>query len=67
MDLIPAPEGYAIKLVRDRTPGMINATGEPGELFYGACPPDRVDEFLKLKLGEEVTEFLVWPGRKELR
>jgi hypothetical protein len=34
--LQPAPGGYPIKLVRDRTPAIINASGEPGALFYDA-------------------------------
>lgn len=59
-DLHPAPSGYPIKLVRDGTPSVINASGKPGELFYGAIPQnlDRA-EWLCRKLGEEVIEYLI--------
>jgi predicted house-cleaning noncanonical NTP pyrophosphatase (MazG superfamily) len=45
---------------------MINETGMPGELFYGPCPEDQIDHFLRLKLAEEVAEFLLDGGSKEL-
>lgn len=56
----PAPDGYPIKLVRDGTPAVINDTGKPGELFYGPLvkDADRLD-WLRRKLGEEVTEYLL--------
>lgn len=62
----PAPNGYAIKLVRDRTATIINASGEPGELWYGDSGED-VTRLLRLKLAEEVGEYLVDGGRSELR
>lgn len=66
-DLTPAPDGYPIKLVRDDTPRMINSTGEPGELFYGACQSEEQEShFLRMKLSEEVAEFLLGGGRREL-
>lgn len=59
-DLAPAPDGYAIKLVRDKTPRIINETGKPGELFYALIPDDEERlEWLKKKLAEEVTEYLL--------
>jgi predicted house-cleaning noncanonical NTP pyrophosphatase (MazG superfamily) len=64
--LIPAPTGYPIKLVRDRTPDVLNASGKPGDLWYGDCPPERVGYFLRLKLAEEVGEFLVGGEANEL-
>jgi len=65
-DLPPAPDGYPIKLVRDGTQAKLNPTGEPGDLWYGPCPPERVDRFLRLKLAEEVGEFLVDGSANEL-
>lgn len=65
-DLTPAPAGYAIKLVRDGTPEMINSSGRPGELFYGPCVEDDVRHFLRMKLMEEVGEFLLDSSRKEM-
>lgn len=64
--LTPAPNGYAIKLVRDRTPEILNASGVPGELWYGPCPDGMDKYFLKLKLAEEVAEFLLNGGSDEL-
>ena len=65
-ELKPAPNGYAIKLVRDNTPEIINSTGEPGELFYAsvghATNHLTFDVALKAKLMEEVTEFLLADG-----
>lgn len=60
-------DGYPIKLVRDMTPNVINASGEPGELFYARLPltQDRV-MWLQRKLGEEVTEYLLDGGFNEL-
>jgi predicted house-cleaning noncanonical NTP pyrophosphatase (MazG superfamily) len=64
----PAPNGYPIKLVRDRTPATINATGDPGELFYAplADAADR-GRWLRKKLVEEVGEYLIDGGPAELR
>ena len=64
--LKPRPEGYPIKLVRDFTPEIINNTGEPGELFYAEPPKELVIPFLKRKLSEEVTEYLIDGGVDEL-
>lgn len=66
-ELKPRPDGYPIKLVRDGTPGIINSTGEPGDLFYEILE-DRKEymEALYRKLGEEVTEFLLTKGAEEL-
>lgn len=58
--LTPAPDGYAIKLVRDNTPAIINSSGEAGELFYRYLPDDEERlEWLKKKLSEEVTEYIL--------
>lgn len=66
MKLTPAPEGYPIKLVRDQTPEILNGTGEPGDLWYGECPPGQRLRWLRLKLAEEVGEYLVDRGADEL-
>jgi predicted house-cleaning noncanonical NTP pyrophosphatase (MazG superfamily) len=65
--LQPAPDGYPIKLVRDRTPAIINASGEPGDLFYGPVPAGERHRWLRLKLAEEVGEYLVDGGPREIR
>lgn len=65
-ELTPAPQGYPIKLVRDRTPMIVNATGKPGELWYGSAPREDVVRGLRLKLAEEVGEYLVDGGEQEL-
>jgi predicted house-cleaning noncanonical NTP pyrophosphatase (MazG superfamily) len=70
-ELIPAPAGYAIKLVRDNTPAIINSTGEPGELFYRELDLTTADgwgeylERLVEKIGEETTEVLMSNGQSE--
>ena len=64
-DLQPAPAGYPIKLVRDKTPDVLNGSGEPGELFYGPATGDRM-RWLRLKLAEELGEYLVDGGYAEL-
>lgn len=64
--LTPAPGGYPIKIVRDRTPDILNSTGEPGALWYGPAKGDR-SRWLRLKLAEEVGEYLVDGGFGELR
>jgi predicted house-cleaning noncanonical NTP pyrophosphatase (MazG superfamily) len=64
-ELTPAPEGYPIKLVRDRTAKVINGSGKPGELFYGTLPED-VGPWLRRKLMEGATEYLIDPGVDEL-
>jgi predicted house-cleaning noncanonical NTP pyrophosphatase (MazG superfamily) len=51
-----------MKLVRDRIPDLIRATGQPGS-FHLATPTER-REPLRAKLVEEVNEFLqATPGR----
>lgn len=63
-DLTPAPGGYPIKLVRDKTTDVI---GNSGILFYdNMLPGPAREEWLRKKLGEEVTEFLVHPEVDEL-
>jgi predicted house-cleaning noncanonical NTP pyrophosphatase (MazG superfamily) len=58
--LQPAPNGYPIKLVRDRTPAIINASGEPGALFYDTedLPPAERWPWLRRKLIEECAEYV---------
>lgn len=58
VDLSPMPEGYPIKLVRDRTSDVLNSSGKPGELFYKPLK-DAAQRlrWLKAKLGEEVWEY----------
>jgi predicted house-cleaning noncanonical NTP pyrophosphatase (MazG superfamily) len=57
--LIPAPDGYPIKIVRDRTPEVVNASGEPGTLFYGEFPGSKAEHhaWLRRKLIEEAAEY----------
>lgn len=64
-DLTPAPSGYPIKLVRDGTAAVINESGEPGELFYGPLRANGM-RWLRLKLAEELGEYLVDGGFDEL-
>lgn len=66
-ELTPAPSGYPIKVVRDNTAKIINASGEPGDLFYGPLP-EGADRglWLRRKLSEEITEYLLEPGVDEL-
>lgn len=64
--MTPAPTGYPIKLVRDNTAQILNASGEPGDLWYGPAPDD-CSRWLRLKLAEEVGEYLVDGGVGELR
>jgi predicted house-cleaning noncanonical NTP pyrophosphatase (MazG superfamily) len=69
MALDPAPDGYPIKLVRDYTQRVINPSETPGELWYGPMPFKGTGErqrWLKMKLMEEVGEFLVDGGVSEL-
>lgn len=63
--LAPRPDGYAIKLVRDRTPNIVNATGQPGELFYAPFDGDLLP-LLRQKLIEEVGEYLIGGKLAEL-
>lgn len=39
-ELEPAPEGYPIKLVRDRTAQIVNPSGKPGDLWYRTTPEE---------------------------
>lgn len=61
--LTPAPNGYPIKLVRDRTTDII---GDEGRLFYDHIPAEERGPWLRKKLVEEVAEYLVDPGLDEL-
>jgi predicted house-cleaning noncanonical NTP pyrophosphatase (MazG superfamily) len=54
----PHAKGYPIKIVRDRTPEIINSTGEPGDLFYGCVPPEERPSWLRRKLIEEAAEYV---------
>lgn len=66
VDLRPAPTGYPIKLVRDGTPAVLNGSGEPGELWYGSVEEEDRMRWLRLKLAEELGEYLVDGGLDEL-
>ena len=57
-ELTPAPCGYPIKLVRDRTPEIINSTGDPGALFYDHIKPAERARWLRRKLIEESAEYM---------
>lgn len=65
-ELRPAPRGYPIKLVRDKTPEIINSTGVPGALWYAPLEEGQVEWLLK-KLTEELGEYLIDGGWDELR
>lgn len=65
--LQPAPDGYPIKLVRDRTAAIVNPSGEPGSLWYGGAQKSDYVRLLRLKLAEEVGEFLVDGSVAELQ
>ena len=65
----PSPHGYPIKLVRDGTPDILNASGDPGDLWYQRLEVGDSEmriRLLRLKLTEEVGEFLVDGGIDEL-
>ena len=68
--LTPAPKGYPIKIVRDRTPEIINKTREPGKLWYERAPEGLFDpkllKALRQKLIEEVGEYLLGGSTNEL-
>lgn len=58
-ELTPAPKGYAIKLVRDDTPRIINGSGQPGGLFYREVASyEERSKWLRRKLIEEAAEYL---------
>lgn len=63
--LVASPDGYAIKLVRDRTAAILNPSRVPGELFYGPTDDDR-GPWLRAKLLEEVGEYLEARSVEEL-
>jgi predicted house-cleaning noncanonical NTP pyrophosphatase (MazG superfamily) len=64
--LTPAPDGYPIKLVRDHSPQILNPGGFAGKLWYRPAKEEEISRFLRLKLAEEVGEFLVDGGADEL-
>lgn len=66
--LHPAPDGYPIKLVRDKTSDVVNASGNPGALFYGPLEAQERDlpKWLRKKLLEEVGEYLTDRSLSEL-
>lgn len=65
-ELKPAPKGYPIKLVRDRTEQIINGSSAPGDLFYDELPAESRPLWLRAKLMEEATEYLLAPAPDEL-
>jgi predicted house-cleaning noncanonical NTP pyrophosphatase (MazG superfamily) len=62
-DLTPAPNGYPIKLVRDKTTDII---GDEGRLFYDRISFTESVPWLRKKLVEEVAEYIVAPAEDEL-
>ena len=64
-DLRPAPDGYSIKLVRDGTQAVINASGVPGDLWYGPVRGE-LAPWLRRKLIEEAAEYVEGPSLAEL-
>lgn len=60
-DLVPKPNGHPIKLVRDRTPDVVNSSGEPGSLFYRKYDGlhGTYAKWLRQKLIEECAEYVV--------
>lgn len=67
MPLTPHPDGYPIKIVRDRTAEIVNPSGDPGELFYGPLlEGESRAKWLTRKLGEEAIEYVQEPGVGEL-
>jgi predicted house-cleaning noncanonical NTP pyrophosphatase (MazG superfamily) len=62
-ELIPAPNGYPIKLVRDRTTDII---GDEGRLFYDNVSLVAALPWLRKKLVEEVAEYIVEETPSEL-
>lgn len=65
-ELVPAPDGYPIKLVRDRTPEIINGTGQAGALFYTHIPAGERGPWLRRKLIEEAAEYMETASLDEL-
>lgn len=61
------PKAYPIKLVRDGTPDIVNASGKPGSLLFAGASPSARHALLQKKLMEEVAEYLVDGGVDELR
>lgn len=65
--LRPRPDGYPIKLVRDKTAAIINSSGRPGDLWYAELADDESRmKWLRKKLVEEVAEYVVDGGDEEL-
>lgn len=66
MALTPAPDGYPLKIIRDKTTDII---GDKGQLLYGyiSTDPETLRPWLLRKLGEEVTEYMIEPGANELK
>lgn len=66
---MPAPGGYPIKIVRDDTPEIVNASGEPGDLWYGPLDGISLEErgpWLRRKLIEEAVEYTEGRSSEEL-
>jgi predicted house-cleaning noncanonical NTP pyrophosphatase (MazG superfamily) len=62
-EISPKPDsGYLKKLVRDRIPELVDASSAT---FHHANP-DEYDHFLRMKLQEEVDEFLENPCLEEM-
>jgi predicted house-cleaning noncanonical NTP pyrophosphatase (MazG superfamily) len=63
----PHPEGYPVKLVRDRAGALLAPTGDPPPtLTYRPLPWAERRAWLRKKLGEEVLEYLAEPSVEEL-
>lgn len=62
-ELVPHPQGYPIKLVRDRTTAII---GDRGTLFYDHIPVEARGPWLRRKLIEEASEYVIDPDVPEL-
>lgn len=54
-ELVPAPRGYPIKIIRDRTTDII---GDKGVLFYDHIPAEERAVWLRRKLIEEAAEYV---------
>jgi predicted house-cleaning noncanonical NTP pyrophosphatase (MazG superfamily) len=59
----PHPDGYLVKLVRDRVASML---GGDGTLTYRPMPHDEHVKRLRAKLLEEVVEYATDPSLAEL-
>jgi predicted house-cleaning noncanonical NTP pyrophosphatase (MazG superfamily) len=65
MALTPAPNGYPLKIIRDKTTDII---GDSGQLLYGyvSTDPETLRPWLLKKLAEELLEYTLEPGEGEL-